>query len=523
MDIQHMMSHSLIISAMKQFNVESTYLAPILNMIIISIVTGITGMIMNNFSNLSFKNYMKKISKFFRNIFCKQENCISIKGAKYVEYKYLQSRHDFSLRFISILYKISKCISEDKNSSVNSLEELQVKETTRYYHNDDEKDGDKFAYIINQRGRFNINDEISAYIVHDVENVSNKEASQISKNLYTIDIYSSKLTIKQLEKFIDECCDEYIAHKKDLHGIKKFHFIYDKIDDENDIFWEKHVFSTNRSFSNLFIDNKEETLGSITSFTGGKDWYKKTGVPWQLGILCYGSPGCGKSSFIKALANDLNRHIKEIPLKKFTKCTDLRNAFHCIEYDNVDLSPENCIIVLEDIDCMCDLVKSRDLNKSENKNSSINTDDDSELYVTLEKILKKDKSSSSVPTAPEFKHTDQLNLSFFLNLIDGIMEMPGRILIMTTNRKDFLDDALIRPGRIDLMLEFKKASVQVTIDILEHFISCYDDKTLNIEFKELLSKYKKSLTDFKFSPAEIVNILFKNGKNFNKIFQELIE
>lgn len=36
-----------------------------------------------------------------------------------------------------------------------------------------------------------------------------------------------------------------------------------------------------------------------------------------------------------------------------------------------------------------------------------------------------------------------------LNVLDGVVETPGRIVIMTTNHPETLDPALIRPGRID--------------------------------------------------------------------------
>merc|ERR1719410_800686 len=47
---------------------------------------------------------------------------------------------------------------------------------------------------------------------------------------------------------------------------------------------------------------------------------------------------------------------------------------------------------------------------------------------------------------------DPLNLSGLLNVLDGVVDTPGRILIMTSNHPEKLDPALIRPGRIDKKL-----------------------------------------------------------------------
>jgi len=48
--------------------------------------------------------------------------------------------------------------------------------------------------------------------------------------------------------------------------------------------------------------------------------------------------------------------------------------------------------------------------------------------------------------------------SGFLNAIDGVTNSDGRIIVMTTNHKESLDPALIRPGRVDFQREFGDAS-----------------------------------------------------------------
>lgn len=53
---------------------------------------------------------------------------------------------------------------------------------------------------------------------------------------------------------------------------------------------------------------------------------------------------------------------------------------------------------------------------------------------------------------------DSISLSGLLNAIDGVASHEGRILIMTTNKPESLDEALIRPGRVDVQVAFKNAS-----------------------------------------------------------------
>ena len=55
---------------------------------------------------------------------------------------------------------------------------------------------------------------------------------------------------------------------------------------------------------------------------------------------------------------------------------------------------------------------------------------------------------------------DTLSLAGLLNQLDGVLDTPGRMVVMTTNHPDKLDPALIRPGRIDktIHLSFMKAT-----------------------------------------------------------------
>jgi hypothetical protein len=64
---------------------------------------------------------------------------------------------------------------------------------------------------------------------------------------------------------------------------------------------------------------------------------------------------------------------------------------------------------------------------------------------------------------------DQLNLSGLLNVLDGIVDSPGIIVIMTTNHLEMLDPALICPGSIDkkLLLGFMEADNVILM--LEHY------------------------------------------------------
>lgn len=56
--------------------------------------------------------------------------------------------------------------------------------------------------------------------------------------------------------------------------------------------------------------------------------------------------------------------------------------------------------------------------------------------------------------------SNKCSLSSLLNVLDGVASQEGRIVIMTTNYPEQLDEALIRPGRIDVKVHMGYISKQ---------------------------------------------------------------
>ena len=69
----------------------------------------------------------------------------------------------------------------------------------------------------------------------------------------------------------------------------------------------------------------------------------KTGIPYRRGYLLHGPPGCGKSSFITALAGELERGICVLNLSERGLTDDRLNHLLAV-------APQQTIVLLEDID-----------------------------------------------------------------------------------------------------------------------------------------------------------------------------
>lgn len=106
---------------------------------------------------------------------------------------------------------------------------------------------------------------------------------------------------------------------------------------------------------------------------------------------------------------------------------------------------------------------------------------------------------------------DALDLSTILNTLDGTLESPGRMVIMTSNNPERLDRALIRKGRVDLTLKFKRASEGI---VRSMFASFFDRP-----WPDRFPAPKGGA----WTPAEVSAILFDNFDHPDAAVTELVQ
>jgi len=78
----------------------------------------------------------------------------------------------------------------------------------------------------------------------------------------------------------------------------------------------------------------------------------------------------------------------------------------------------------------------------------------------------KKKKGADEPADP-----DKLNLAGLLNVLDGVVDSPGRIVVMTTNHPEKLDPALIRPGRINFAIELGFMKAEPLCELIQHIMA----------------------------------------------------
>ena len=310
--------------------------------------------------------------------------------------------------------------------------------------------------------------------------------------------------VQHLQEFVDNCNAAYERRMANKLGLHRYYFdqmVQSKAKGVQNplpsthLVYTKTKFVTNRTFDNVFFQQKKQVHHRTKFFLERRDWYDRKGIPYTMGFMFHGPPGTGKTSTIKAIANEGHRHIINIQLSEIKSKQQLQHLFfndeihvhNGINLERYTIPVSERLYVIEDIDAMGDAVLKREWKKPQ--------------------VVKKDDLE---PFIHKEEEKDTLDLSFLLNLLDGTLEANGRILIISTNFPERIDKALIRPGRIDMIVHFQKC----TLAVLNEMVSSFYDKEVALTDVNL---------DGKWAPAEVNQILFRNFEDPDAGIKELVE
>ncbi|KAJ6789227.1 hypothetical protein PWT90_05837 [Aphanocladium album] len=343
--------------------------------------------------------------------------------------------------------------------------------------------------------------------------------------------------------------------------------------------WQQVARRPVRPIRTVVLDNKEkhDVLADVNEYLhpATPRWYASRGIPLRRGYLFHGPPGTGKTSFSFALAGVFGIDIYVISLQDASITEeDLAVLFTKL--------PRRCVILLEDIDSAGlrregadgdvdakDKDKDKDKDKTKEKSkdkkkdskskdeasSASDSDSDSSSSEEDRKSRKKRRRAGRSDAQSKRGSKKGISLSGLLNAIDGVASHEGRVLIMTTNKPESLDEALVRPGRVDVQVGFAHAS---TFQVEELFQRMYEPprvakkaqaKTANGyakkssakqnemlreqanlaykvdvkegEMKGIAVEFAKCIPEGKFSPAEVQGFLLKRKKSPRKALEEV--
>jgi cell division protease FtsH len=204
-----------------------------------------------------------------------------------------------------------------------------------------------------------------------------------------------------------------------------------------------------------------EECKEVISYIENKEKYKKIGADMPKGILLEGPPGTGKTLLAKAIASETNSTFISMSGSEFVELFVGMGAARVRELFDNARENKPCIIFIDEIDAV-----------GRQRGAGINMAND-EREQTLNQLLYE---------------------------MDGFNNNEDIVIMGATNRKDVLDQALLRPGRFDRIIRVPLPDKESREKILEYY---FKEKNINTEF-DILSIAE--LTDG-FSGAQLKNLI----------------
>ena len=229
-----------------------------------------------------------------------------------------------------------------------------------------------------------------------------------------------------LQRFVEEVVSSHTRRQ----GVVSCLYIYDGG-------WDSLEGYVPRLLESVVLEpgEKEHLIEDVRQFRESRHRYQRLGIPYHRGYLLYGPPGTGKTSLVSAVAAHFGLSVYLINLTAFND-RSLMLA--------VNQVPSNSVLLFEDIDAM----------KASQSRKGTDSGSDQGTAVSSGK-------QESLPMG--------VTLTGLLNVLDGFFAPTGVLFVMTTNHREKLDDALLRPGRIDYKLYMGNASDHQKVELYRRF------------------------------------------------------
>ncbi|KAF4384509.1 hypothetical protein CsatB_010820 [Cannabis sativa] len=228
--------------------------------------------------------------------------------------------------------------------------------------------------------------------------------------------------------------------------------------------WKSIPFNHPSTFETIAMeaDLKAKVKSDLESFLKAKQYYHRLGRVWKRSYLLYGPSGTGKTSFVAAMANFLGYDVYDLDLSKVSDDSDLKILLL--------QTTAKSVIVIEDLDRFL-------IGKS--------------TAVTLSGVL-----------------------SFMDGLLSSCVA-EERIMVFTTNGKENLDQAILRPGRVDVHIHFPLCDFTAFKNLANSYLGLKEHKL----FPQVEEIFQNGSS---LSAAEIGELMISNRNSPSRAIKTVI-
>lgn len=234
-------------------------------------------------------------------------------------------------------------------------------------------------------------------------------AAQLSNIVrYIPTVFARKTDSAVIEKLFGKHYEELLLENQDLKG-GKFTGDYKII-----------KLSEKPTMDDIVLEEgvRDRIMNEIFNFFSYKQMYRKAGLPFKRGVALYGPPGTGKTMIAKIIASVMKETVIWVKAGDLGSTEDINRIFRLARMG----APS--VVILEDVD----------------------------FYT-------EDRASISA---------NKPGIATLMANLDGLEENEGILVIVTTNRLESVEKAIIdRPGRIDsrvFMGELGKRSIALLLE-----------------------------------------------------------
>jgi chaperone BCS1 len=274
--------------------------------------------------------------------------------------------------------------------------------------------------------------------------------------------------------------------------------------------WSRITAKQKRALDTVILEGeqKQKILDDIQEYMDSEtqDFYAQHGIPYRRGYLFHGPPGVGKTSFALALAAKFSLDVYVLSLTD----KSLSDSFMLTLLTQL---PSRALLLLEDIDTAGLNRNTRDAKAAFGRRKS---GLGSKSGKDQDKLDEEEEELGNLAETSD--DNGRVTLSGLLNAIDGVASPEGHILIMTTNKPDDLDDALVRAGRISVRVAFKNASRMQAKELFERMyvrppVLYTDPEKEAGRIKQCAEEFAERIPDGEFSPADLQEFLLVHKRS----------